>query len=178
MSTIRHSGHTAGGPALRSAECRVGASAATPILVCASVILLLRAAVPAGASDPVPATIPVDYPDTRPLDPVQVFDVAAYDDPWLTLDRNDDGRIDYAVRVDERGYKLYEAMDFNHDGSMDLFCFYRNDVLQRQEIDSNSDGRIDIWVYLHRGVYVRMWERDTDHDGRIDERRDYDQTEP
>ena len=170
MSTIRHSGCTA--------ERKAGSPAARPILVCVSMILLLHAAVPAEASDPQPPATPADYPDTRPLDPVQVFDVAAYGDPWLTLDRNDDGRNDYAVLVDERGYKLYEAMDFNHDGLMDVFCFYSNDVLRRQEIDSNYDGRIDIWVYLHRGVYVRMWERDTDHDGRIDERWDYDQSEP
>ncbi len=89
------------------------------------------------------------------------------------LDRNEDGTPDYAVRVNDRGQKLHEAMDFNFDGKMDDYYVYANDVLQREEIDSNYDGEIDIWVYLRRGVYIRMWERDTDFDGVIDLREVY-----
>lgn len=110
------------------------------------------------------------------LDPVVRFDPAAYTAGWLTADRDGDGRVDYAVQVDERGRKLREAMDFNLDGLMDDFYFYSNDVLQRQEVDSNFDQAIDIWIYMWRGVYVRKWERDTDHDGLVDIIRDYDQS--
>lgn len=97
-----------------------------------------------------------------------------YETGWLTSDRDDDGRVDYAVQIDERGYKTREAMDFNFDGLMDDFYFYDNDVLQRQEIDSNYDRIVDIWIFMWRGVYVRRWERDTDFDGTVDLIRDYD----
>lgn len=116
-----------------------------------------------------------EHPDTRPLNSDQFFDPADYDAAWLTLDRDEDGVIDYAVRVDEMGKKLQEALDFNYDGWMDDFYFYSNDVLQREEIDSNFDRQIDIWVFLYRGVWIQMWERDTDFDGVIDARRDYDE---
>jgi hypothetical protein len=120
------------------------------------------------------------WADTHPnpdptLDPVERFNLDSYADGWLTSDRDEDGRIDYAVKIDERGYKLREAMDFNFDGHMDDFYFYANDVLQRQELDSNFDCRVDIWIYLWRGVYVRKWERDTNYDGIVDITRDYDE---
>jgi hypothetical protein len=103
------------------------------------------------------------------------FHPSAYETGWLTSDRDDDGIVDYAVRVDERGNKLQEAVDYNRDGLMDDFYFYANDVLQRQELDSNFDEEIDIWIYMWRGVYVQKWERDTDFDGTVDISRDYDQ---
>jgi hypothetical protein len=103
------------------------------------------------------------------------FSPSAYTAGWLTADRDDDGSVDYAVRLDERGNKLQEAVDFNRDGRMDDFYFYANDVLQRQELDSNFDEEIDIWIYLWRGVYVQRWERDTDYDGTVDISRDYGQ---
>ena len=114
-----------------------------------------------------------EYPETHPLSSWQSFDPADYTEGWLTLDRNGDGSIDYAVMIDDRGYKVREAVDFNHDGRMDDFYFYSNDVLQRQEIDSNYDGRIDIWIYLRSGVYISRWERDRNHDGVIDDRAEY-----
>lgn len=114
------------------------------------------------------------YPDTRKPAAWQVMPVDEYSDSeWLTLDRNEDGAIDYAVLVSRSGNKIHEAMDFNHDGLMDDFYIYENNVLKREEIDSNYDGKIDIWIYLNRGVYIRMWERDTDFDGVIDERTEY-----
>ncbi|MEE8440475.1 MAG: hypothetical protein V3S41_02045 [Spirochaetia bacterium] len=109
------------------------------------------------------------------LDPDERFDPATYTVGWLTSDRDNDGRVDYAVRVDERGYKLREVVDFNLDGRMDDFYFYSNDVLQRQEVDSNFDQAIDIWIFMWRGVYVQRWERDTDYDGAVDQCRDYDE---
>ena len=118
-----------------------------------------------------------DGPIEAALDPDGRFDPAAYIGGWLTADRDNDGRVDYAVRVDERGYKLREAMDYNLDGRMDDFYFYSNDVLQRQEIDSNFDRAIDIWIYMWRGVYVQKWERDTDYDGVVDLIRDYAQSQ-
>ena len=99
----------------------------------------------------------------------------AYESGWLTSDRDSNGVIDYAVQIDDRGYKTREAMDFNYDGLMDDFYFYDNDVLQRQEIDTNFDRLIDVWIFMWRGVYVRRWERDTDFDGIADLIRDYDE---
>jgi hypothetical protein len=116
-----------------------------------------------------------DLPNERERSPWQSFDPGEYTESegWLTLDRNGDGVVDYAVMVNERGHKRREAIDFNRDGLMDDFYFYENDVLQRQEIDTNYDQRIDTWVYLRRGVYIEMWERDRDFDGVIDERERY-----
>ena len=121
----------------------------------------------------VSAAEPRDFPDTRPLSAWQSFDPSAYGDECLLLDRDEDGVPDYAVQINDRGYKLREAVDFNGDGLMDDFYFYENDVLQRQEIDSNFDQRIDIWIHLRRGVYISMWERDRDYDGVIDSRETY-----
>jgi len=91
----------------------------------------------------------------------------------MLLDRNEDGIVDYAVQIDDRGEKVREAMDFNNDGLMDDFYFYSNGVLQRQEVDTNYDRRIDVWIYLRRGVYIEKWERDRDYDGVIDDRGVY-----
>ena len=112
-------------------------------------------------------------PRTRELSAWQSIDPGAYGEQWLLLDRNEDGTPDYAVRTNDNGQKVHEAMDFNYDGRMDDFYFYENDVLQRQELDSNFDGQIDIWIYLRRGVYITMWERDRDFDGIIDDRERY-----
>ena len=114
-----------------------------------------------------------DLPDRRERRSWQSFDPEDYGEGWLTLDRNDDGVVDYAVMVNDNGQKMREAVDFNRDGAMDDFYFYENDVLVRQEIDTNYDRRIDAWVYLRRGVYITMWERDRDYDGIIDDRERY-----
>ncbi len=115
-----------------------------------------------------------DFPDRRERRSWQSFDPEDYGEGWLTLDRNDDGVVDYAVMVDDSGRKMREAVDFNRDGAMDDFYFYENGVLARQEVDTNYDHRIDAWVYLRRGVYITMWERDRDFDGIIDDRERYD----
>lgn len=98
----------------------------------------------------------------------EFFDVSKYGDDWLTADQNNDGMVDYAVKLNEDNQKTNEAMDFNYDGLMDDFYFYANEVLVREELDTNYDGAIDLWVYLHRGVYVERYERDTDYDGKPD----------
>ena len=73
--------------------------------------------------------------------------------------------------------KEREVLDHNHDGKMDDFYFYSNEVLQRQELDTNYDGSIDLWVFMKDGVYVERYERDTNHDGTADEIRDYGEAE-
>ena len=83
-------------------------------------------------------------------------------------DRNGDGRVDYLLRYDEEGSKIYEELDFNHDGVMDDFYFYSAGVLDRREVDSNYDGNVDLWVYLKDGVYIQKYERGTNFDGEID----------
>lgn len=152
-------------------QLRLKLGAARLLLVAA--VLLVAALVSANEAD---------RRDERPSEfeefhPTLRFDPGSYSNSWLASDRDGDGIPDYFVQVDERGYKLREAMDFNYDGRLDDFYFYSNDVLQRQELDSNFDDRIDIWIYMWRGVYVRKWERDTDFDGEIDLVREYGQTE-
>ncbi len=86
----------------------------------------------------------------------------------VELDRNGDGQIDYRVIYDQAGVVAREEMDFNFDGKMDTFYYYKSGVLQRVEIDSKNTGKIDIWVYLLDGKYVQRYERDTDGDGKPD----------
>ena len=83
-------------------------------------------------------------------------------------DTDGDGLIDYIQEYDAKGYRIYEALDFNGDGDIDDHYYYLKDVLQYREIDSNYDGNIDIWVYLREGVYVDRYKRDTDFDGKVD----------
>jgi hypothetical protein len=91
----------------------------------------------------------------------------------VSLDRDYDSRIDYDVEYDLQHRKLYEEMDFNHDGKMDDFYFFEEGKLVRQEIDSNFDGAVDIWVYLD-GMYILRYEMDSDFDGKIDLKKDYE----
>lgn len=97
-----------------------------------------------------------------------IFETEHYDLPWITGDTNQDGDVDYALRLDEFGEKAYEAMDFNFDGLMDDFYIYRGGVLFAEQLDTNFDGRIDLWIHMHDGVRVRGYERDLDYDGTID----------
>ncbi len=103
------------------------------------------------------------------------FPVSDYGPEWITADRNNDGKIDYAMLLNDRGERIFEAIDFNHDGYMDDFYIYRNDVLIRREIDQSFNRSIDLWVYIHEGVYVAGYERDTSGDGKIDMYRAYGQ---
>jgi hypothetical protein len=104
----------------------------------------------------------------------QWYEVSAGRIEKVSMDRNFDTVVDYNVEYDLGHQKIYEEMDFNHDGQMDDFYFYEQGKLIRQEIDSNFDGAVDIWVYLD-GMYVMKYERDSDFDGEIDLVKDYEQ---
>jgi hypothetical protein len=86
----------------------------------------------------------------------------------IKSDTNYKNMVDYLLETDKDGNKVFEALDFNHDGKMDNFYYYKRGILERQEIDSNYDGKVDVWVYLDQGVYVARIERDTKHNGTID----------
>jgi hypothetical protein len=92
----------------------------------------------------------------------------------VSMDRNFDTVIDYNVEYGPGHQKLYEEMDFNHDGKMDDFYYFEAGKLIRQEIDSNFDGAVDVWVYLD-GIYILKYEMDSDFDGNIDIVKDYEQ---
>jgi hypothetical protein len=92
----------------------------------------------------------------------------------VSMDRNFDAVIDYNVEYGLGHQKVYEEMDFNHDGQMDDFYFFEEGKLIRQEIDTNFDGDVDVWVYLD-GMYILKYEMDSDYDGNIDLVKDYEQ---
>lgn len=102
-----------------------------------------------------------------------IFAVTDYGPPWITGDTGGNGRTDYALKLDEYGNKVAEAVDYNADGFMDDFYHYRNGSLVRQELDTNFDQRIDLWIFMENGVYVRGYHRDTNFDGTIDVRREF-----
>lgn len=102
--------------------------------------------------------------DTPSL-PIAVDD---YDDTWIKSDTHNSGKIDYAIKYDEKGKILYEAFSHFQNGFMDNFRFYEDGVPVREEIDTTGSHRIDLWVYLYQGVYISRWERSTNHDGIID----------
>lgn len=106
----------------------------------------------------------------------RIFNVSEYDGSWIVGDTNQDTLVDYALRLDEFGDKLYEVMDFNFDGLMDDFYFFHGGALIREELDTNYDGMIDLWIFMHRGVYVRSYERDTDFDGIVDIVKDFEES--
>ena len=91
----------------------------------------------------------------------------------VELDRSGTGVVDYRATYDERGRILTEQLDYNDDGRMDTFYYYKEGVLQRVEIDSKFIGKVDIWVYLVDGRYVRRYERDTTGTGKADFVRDF-----
>ena len=104
----------------------------------------------------------------------QWYEVSAGRIERVSMDRNFDSVIDYNVEYGLGHQKVYEEMDFNHDGQMDDFYYFEEGKLIRQEIDSNFDGAVDVWVYLD-GLYILKYEMDSDFDGSIDLIRDYEQ---
>ena len=83
----------------------------------------------------------------------------------MFVDTSGNGQFDYIVTYDQKGRKVLEEMDYNHDGIMDDFYYYEEGILIRREVDSNFDSFIDLWVYLFKGVYIEKYERDTNFDG-------------
>mgnify|MGYP006306855437 FL=1 len=102
-----------------------------------------------------------------------VFPVSEYQDGWILGDSDGDGAIDRAVFVDDDMQPVRQALDFNKDGLMDDFYFYRNGVLVRQQVDSNYDGAVDLWVYIEDGIYIVRYDQDTDFDGVVDHSRSF-----
>ena len=98
-----------------------------------------------------------------------------YKTTQIDLDRNNDGKTDHILLLDEKGQKLFEELDYNFDLQMDDFCLYEKGVLVKELIDTNFDGKIDMWVYIQNGVYIERYERDTDFDGIIDKVKQFGQ---
>jgi hypothetical protein len=128
-----------------------------PVLVClflASAAFSLDKAAPGAAPFPVPA-------------PPSLADPVGPPNTTLELDKDSVG-VHYRITYDDRGKVLREELDYNRDGRMDTFYYYKDGVLQRVEIDSKFTGKIDIWVYLLDGKYVQRYERDTTGSGKAD----------
>ena len=89
------------------------------------------------------------------------------------MDRDFDGNVDYSLVYRSDGSKEYEELDFNYDGEMDDFYFYKSGVLESRTVDTNYDGQIDLWVFLAEGVYIWKVERDADFNGEIDYVKEY-----
>ena len=84
-------------------------------------------------------------------------------------ERSGSGEVEYRVFYGQRGKVDHEELDFNNDGRMDTFYYYRSGLLQRVEIDTKGSGKIDIWVYLtDDGQSVQRYERDTTGSGKPD----------
>jgi hypothetical protein len=84
-------------------------------------------------------------------------------------ERSGNGEVEYRVFFGQRGKVEHEELDFNHDGRMDTFYYYKSGLLQRVEIDTKGSGKIDIWVYLTEdGEAVQRYERDTTRSGKPD----------
>jgi hypothetical protein len=94
--------------------------------------------------------------------------------PHTTLELDTDSAgVHYRITYDDRGKVLREELDYNRDGKMDTFYYYKEGVLQRVEIDSKYVGKVDIWVYLMEGKYIQRYERDTTGSGKADFVRDF-----
>lgn len=94
--------------------------------------------------------------------------------PGYEADRDKDGRVDHRIFNDNKGRRLYEELDFNYDGRMDDFYYYKDGELEREEIDSDYNGKVDVWIALYQGKYIRRIEQDKNGDGKPDAVTDYD----
>jgi hypothetical protein len=94
--------------------------------------------------------------------------------PSYEADRDKDGNVDHRIFNDNKGRRVYEEMDYNYDGMMDDFYYYKEGQLDREEIDSDFNGKVDSWIYLYQGKYIKRIEQDKDGDGKPDAITDYD----
>lgn len=93
----------------------------------------------------------------------------------VSSDTNYDGDIDSKLTINESNITIFEETDYNLDGVMDNFYYYKDGVVIRQEVDSNYDNKIDIWVYVSNGgTAVSKYEKDTDFDGVIDKVKEFE----
>ena len=84
-------------------------------------------------------------------------------------ERSGSGEVEYRVFYGRGGGVEHEELDFNHDGKMDTFYYYKNGIMSRVEIDTKGTGKIDLWVYLtDDGNSVQRYERDTTGSGKPD----------
>jgi hypothetical protein len=93
--------------------------------------------------------------------------------PRIEMDVNEDGKVDYVLVNYPGGLPEHEEFDYNVDGEMDDFVYYKDGLAVREEIDSDYNGKIDIWVHLAEGKYILRWERDLDGDGKPDKSQDF-----
>ncbi len=123
-----------------------------------------------GAADPAAAGSANPAPKEEKPTPFNPDELGS---DWVKFDRNKDGKVDYAAKLDDWGRKVREALDFNYDGYFDDFLYYGRGVLVREEIDSNYDRKVDIWIYIEGGIYIAKFEQDTNFDGIADVVKEY-----
>lgn len=112
-------------------------------------------------------------------------------------DRNRDGKIDYVLNHDYRGWPDTAKADDNFDGYFETNIQYQTGEIATQEVDTDNDGVADLRFNYTNGVlsttdylatktgraskieYYTLGklthaERDTDGDGKLDTRTNYD----
>ena len=93
----------------------------------------------------------------------------------ISSDTNFDGDIDAVLTMDSNKISQHEETDYNLDGTMDNFYYYKDGFVVRQEVDSNYDKKIDIWVYIvNEGRTISRYEKDLDFDGVVDKVKEFE----
>ena len=58
-----------------------------------------------------------------------------------------------------------ERRDRNNDGAVDVWLYYEDGEMTREESDDNFDGKKDVWYTLTPEGFTSNVEQDTDHNG-------------
>ena len=103
--------------------------------------------------------------DGRP-ELVQVMDGGR--EACRAVDFNLDGTIDVFVYYDESGQERRRESGFDRDTLPDEIAIYQGGQLVRKERETNNDRKIDTWDYYEGGRLVRE-ERDSTGDGFVDQ---------
>ena len=84
------------------------------------------------------------------------------------VDLNFDGKMDLFRYYDERGVPRQEEIDLDKDGRLDIVTYFdeRGKII-RQEFDTNYDNKADVWRYF-KGDKVERIARDIDYNGKPD----------